>query len=140
MYIIVSTSKRPSDRLVQKQRLADILDLGDSAFEVECLGQDNLENLLDGKKTSARPCSEMTDLLHIDAVTSAAEDQAGLHRLCESFGLEGDLLLVFAREIDKVIILGSNKEWDGCLVEAPTLAVPFFDGVQSALSGEIEHE
>lgn len=45
MYIIVSASRSPLDRLVQQQRLADILDLGNSAFEVERLREDNLEDL-----------------------------------------------------------------------------------------------
>lgn len=38
------------DRLVQQQRLADILDLGNRAFEIECLGEDNLEDLWHGQR------------------------------------------------------------------------------------------
>lgn len=38
MYIIVSASHRPLNGLVQQQGLADILDLGDGALEIECLG------------------------------------------------------------------------------------------------------
>jgi hypothetical protein len=33
------------DVLVQEQWLADVFDFGDGAFEVECLGQNNLEDL-----------------------------------------------------------------------------------------------
>lgn len=54
--------------------------------------------------------------------------------------LNRNLLLVFAREIDKMVILCANQERDGGLVEPPALAVPFLDRIESALPGEIEHE
>ena len=70
----------------------------------------------------------------------AAEDQTGSHRLCEAFGLVGDLLLLFVREIDEMIVLGANQEGNRCLVEASALSVPFLDRVERAFSCEVEHE
>lgn len=76
-----------------------------------------------------------TNLLHIDTVTGATEDQAGFHCLGESFGLlwvsleygtlvrgawcvvhgvwkmiylDGNLLLVLARKIHKMVVFGSD--------------------------------
>ena len=66
-----------------------------------------------------------THFLHIDAVTRAAEDQACLHCSCKAFGLVvvsllafmselrgahliGDFLLLFAREVDEVIVFCAN--------------------------------
>lgn len=60
------------DRLIQEERFADVLDFWDRAFQIKRLGQDDLENLL-----------------HIDAVACAAEDQAGAHGFGESSGLPG---------------------------------------------------
>jgi hypothetical protein len=37
--------RRRLDGLVEEERLANVLDLGDCALEVECLGEDNLEYL-----------------------------------------------------------------------------------------------
>ena len=48
--------------------------------------------------------------------------------------------MVFAGKVDKMIVFGADKERDSCLVEAPTLAVPFLDGVQCTLAGKVEHE
>lgn len=73
-------------------------------------------------------------------MTGAAEDEAGLHRLSKALRLQRDLFLVFPGEVDKVVVFGSNKEGNCCLVEASALAVPFLDGVESALAGEIKHE
>lgn len=39
-----------------------------------------------------------------------------------------------------MIILCANQERNGCLVETSPLAVPFFDGIESALSGQVKHE
>ena len=58
------------NRLIQQQRLADILDLGDGAFQVKSFRQDDLEDLLD-----------------VDAVARAAEDEARAHGFFESSGL-----------------------------------------------------
>lgn len=49
-----------------------------------------------------------SDLLNIDAVAGAAEDQAGFHSPRKPFGLYRNLLLVLAREIDKMIIFCAN--------------------------------
>lgn len=81
-----------------------------------------------------------TDLLHVDAVAGAAEYQTCLHRLGKAFGLERDFFLVLAREVDEMVVLGTNKERNGCFVETPALAIPFLDGVQSAFAGEIKHK
>ena len=81
-----------------------------------------------------------TDLLHIDTVRRAAEDQACLHCFGESLGLRADLFLLLLGEVDKVIVFGANKEWYCSLVEASTLTVPFLDRVECALSREVEHE
>lgn len=81
-----------------------------------------------------------TDLLHIDAVAGAAKNQTGLHRFGKSLGLERDLLLILAGEVDEMVILRANKKWNSRFVEAPTLAIPFLDGVQSAFAGKIKHE
>lgn len=68
------------------------------------------------------------DLLHIDTVTGATEDQTGFHCLGESFGLlvswnsrndagsglskmaylNGNLLLVLAREIHKMVVFSPD--------------------------------
>lgn len=58
------------DGLIQEERLADGLDLWDCALEVEGFAEDDLENLL-----------------NIDAVTGAAEDQTCAHGFGESSGL-----------------------------------------------------
>lgn len=82
----------------------------------------------------------VTNLLHVDGVTRATKDETGLHSLCETFCLHADLLLLFLGEIDKVVVLCTDKERNGGLVETSPLAIPFFDGVESALTGKIEHE
>ena len=51
-----------------------------------------------------------------------------------------DLFLVFSRKIDEMVIFCAHEKGNGRLVEAPSLPVPFFDGVQSAFPSEIEHE
>lgn len=91
-------------------------------------------------------------------MTGAAENETGFHGLREALGLNGvsilaqqrtaarmtdlhgDFLLIFAREVDELIVLGSHKEWDGRFVEASALAVPFLDRVKSALASQVEHE
>lgn len=50
------------------------------------------------------------------------------------------LLLFFPGEIDKMVILGAHKKWNGSLVEATTLPIPLLDTVQRALSCQIKHE
>lgn len=39
-----------------------------------------------------------------------------------------------------MIVLGTDEEWNGSLVESSTLPVPLLDGVESALTREIKHE
>jgi hypothetical protein len=75
--------------LINEERFADVCDFGDGALEVESLGEYDLEDLrymleLIHDKDKQNP---MTDLLHVDAVARAAEDQRGAHGLCETAGL-----------------------------------------------------
>lgn len=39
-----------------------------------------------------------------------------------------------------MVILCANQERDSGLIEAPSLPVPFFDGVQGALPCQVKHE
>ena len=48
--------------------------------------------------------------------------------------------MVLTRKVHKVVILGANQERDGSLIESTALAIPFLNGVEGALSGEVEHE
>ena len=50
------------------------------------------------------------------------------------------LFLLLSGEVDKVVILCADQERNGRLVETSTLAVPFFDRVEGALSGQVKHE
>lgn len=79
-------------------------------------------------------------LLHVDAVTGAAEDQAGLHGLCEPFRLHADFFLLFSGKVDKMVIFGSDEERDCSFIEAASLAVPLLYRVESAFPGKVEHE
>lgn len=51
-----------------------------------------------------------------------------------------NLLLIFARKVDKVVVLGADQDGNGRLVEAPTLAVPLLDAVERALACQVKHE
>lgn len=55
---------------VEQYRLPDALNFRDNAFQVECLGEDNLEDLLD-----------------VDRVQCRAEDERGVHSLREALCL-----------------------------------------------------
>ena len=96
-------------------------------------------------------------LLHVDAVAGAAEDETGFHRLgeslCLAWGLawQGqlvvearylirDFLLLFSREIDKVVVLCADQERYRGLVKASALAIPLLYGVEGALASQVEHE
>lgn len=79
-------------------------------------------------------------LLHIDAVAGTRKDQRRFHRLREPLRLYRDLLLLFPREVDEVVILCPNEERDGRLVEAAPLSVPLLDTVESGFACEVEHE
>ena len=39
-----------------------------------------------------------------------------------------------------MVILSSDQEWDGGLVEAAALSVPLFDAVEGGFAREVEHE
>lgn len=107
--------------------------------------------------------NKKTHLLNIYAVAGATEDQRCSHCFGKTAGLGhllavktvGEmplppqkhglyliryLLLLFTRQIHEMVILGSDQNWDGRLVEAPSLAIPFLDAVQCALACQIEHE
>jgi hypothetical protein len=45
---------------------------------------------------------------------------------CSTY-LIGDLFLLLAREVYKMVVLGANKERDGGLVEASPLPIPLLD-------------
>ena len=79
-------------------------------------------------------------LLHVDTVAGAAEDETGFHGLGESLCLIRDFLLLLSRKVDKVVVLCADQEGYRGLVKASSLAVPFLDGVEGALAGQIEHE
>lgn len=50
------------------------------------------------------------------------------------------LLLLLAREVDKVVVLCADQKRDGSLVETASLSVPLLDGIQCAFSRQVEHE
>lgn len=108
-----SVSRYSSDGLIEKKRLADILDLGYRASQIERLGQNNLEDLEERYvskllRETGRMSGPMTNLLDVDAVTGAGEDQASLHGLGEALSLRRDLLLLFSREVDEVVVFGAD--------------------------------
>ena len=39
-----------------------------------------------------------------------------------------------------MVIFCTDQQRNGSLVEPSTLAVPFFDGIEGALSGQVKHE
>lgn len=43
-------------------------------------------------------------------------------------------------KVDKVVVLGTNQERDGGLVEAASLTIPLLDRVQCRFAGKIKHE
>lgn len=51
-----------------------------------------------------------------------------------------DLLLLLAGKVDEVVVFGADQERDGGLVEASPLPVPFLNGIECALAGQVEHE
>lgn len=53
MHIIITKALRRSDGLVQQQRFADVLDLGNRTLQVKGLGQNNLEDLLQVSRADA---------------------------------------------------------------------------------------
>lgn len=81
------TPFRRLDGLVEEKRLSNVFDLGDRALEVERLGEDDLEDLQD-----VSLCMKIevvfAYLLHVDAVTCAAEDETGLHCSRKTLGLQ----------------------------------------------------
>ena len=95
-------------------------------------------------------------LLHVNAVTCTAENETGFHCPGETLGLYSvresvlpvktstylirDLLLLLPWKVDKVVVLCSYQERDSSLVEASSLPVPFLNGVECALAGQVEHE
>jgi len=42
---LTSSVVASNDGLVEQERFADVFDFGDGAFEVECFGEDDLEDL-----------------------------------------------------------------------------------------------
>lgn len=79
-------------------------------------------------------------------MTSTAKDETGLHRPRKALGLFNvshdasislptytylirDLFLFLSGEVDKMIVLCADQEWNSRLVEAASLSVPFLDRV-----------
>lgn len=73
---------------------------------------------------------DLEDLGHVDRVRSRTEDEGGLHGLGKLSGLLGDLLLVRGILITEVIVLGTNEERGGGLVQETSLFVPTLDAGQ----------
>ena len=48
--------------------------------------------------------------------------------------------LLLSGEIDEVVVLCAYEERNSRLVETSTLAIPLLDGIEGALSGQVEHE
>jgi len=44
-FCLTSSVVASNDGLVEQERFADVFDFGDGAFEVECFGEDDLEDL-----------------------------------------------------------------------------------------------
>ena len=76
---------------VEQYGLADPLNLGNDAFEVERLCEHDFK-----------------DLLHVDRRGRRAKDERCVHRFSEALGLLCDLLLFVAGERRKGIKLGAN--------------------------------
>lgn len=81
-----------TDRLVQEQRLADVLNLRDGAAQIEGFGEDDFEYLGAGgwlamPEACVKEVRGGRHLLHVDAVAGAAEDEACLHCFGEASGL-----------------------------------------------------
>ena len=73
-------------------------------------------------------------------MTRTAEDETSPHRLREAPRLIADLLLIFSREVHKVVVFRANQKRDSCLVETSPLSIPFFDTVECGFAGQVEHE
>ena len=69
-----------------------------------------------------------------------AEDEAGTHRFGEALSLSRDFLLILSREVDEMVVLGTDEEGDRRLVEATALPVPLLDGVEGAFPRQVEHK
>lgn len=88
--IAARESSSPLRILVEQKRLANVLNFWNGAFEVKGFGENNFEDLMNISRVPQRDeMGDQKNLLHVDAVTGAAEDQAGLHGLGKSFRLPG---------------------------------------------------
>lgn len=135
---------RSAHGLVEQQRLADVLDLGDRTPQVKRFRQDDFEDLHESIAVSSCPTPQnvllATDLLYVDTMAGTAEDQARLHRARKALCLVRDFLLLFLGEVDKVVVLCADEEGDGGLVEAAALPVPLLDAVERAFARKVKHE
>ncbi len=48
--------------------------------------------------------------------------------------------MILSWEIDEMVVLRSNEERNGSLVETSSLPIPLLDRIKGALAGEVEHE
>lgn len=39
-----------------------------------------------------------------------------------------------------MVVLGTDEEWDGGLVEAAALTIPLLDAIEGTLAGQVEHK
>lgn len=75
---------------VEQQRLTDIFNLRNGTLQIKRFAQDDLEDLLCWSviaQDRRTVWSWICDLLDVDAMAGAAEDQACSHGLREPFGL-----------------------------------------------------
>lgn len=146
---------------VNEDRFADVVYLGNYAFQVERLGENDLEDFLD-----------------IDGCGGRAEYERGVHCLCKTLGLyrvvRTPALHGVARQSRTCLVISScsslenvakvsnlvpikngmavygkrmsaKKDEIACsalhyLIEATSLPVPFFDRIESGFTGQVEHE
>lgn len=66
--------------------------------------------------------------------------EPGAWRMEDETYLDGNLLLVLARKVHKMVVFGSDQERNSRFVKATSLAVPLLDGVEGALAREVEHK
>jgi len=85
-------------RLVQQQRLPNVFNLRNCTFEVECLTQDDFEDLHQLVHTlSVHSRALVSYLLDVDTMAGAAEDQASPH----SFGVSFSLVVVSGQIMER---------------------------------------
>jgi len=103
--------------------ITNVSQLLDVALQLEHLAEHKLENLL-----------------HVDGVRSGAENEGRLHSLGELACLLGDFRLLIHVHGGEEVVLGTNQERGGGLVQQTSLLVPVLDARERGFSREIKHE